>query len=101
MLQLEQHHIRIRLGRYVAKYTNNEIQQIKAYTDLIGWTYILLGDNRRGHEAISTAINIINNRIGASGEIPDGMTMERYYDYLFLKVRALRHLGTTYYTYKI
>lgn len=83
MLQLEQHHIRIRLGRYVAKYTNNEIQQIKAYTDLIGWTYILLGDNRRGHEAISTAINIINNRIGASGEIPDGMTMERYYDYLF------------------
>lgn len=100
LLQLEQHHIRIRLGRYVAKYTNNEIQQIKAYTDLIGWTYILLGDNRRGHEAISTAINIINNRIGASGEIPDGMTMERYYDYLFLKVRALRHLGTTYYTYK-
>lgn len=100
LLQLEQHHIRIRLGKYVARYTNSEIQQIKAYTDLIGWTYILLGDNRRGHEAISTAINIINNRIGSSGEIPDGMTADKYYEYLFLKVRALRHLGTTYYTYK-
>lgn len=100
LLQLEQHYIRIRLGKYVAKYTNSEIQQIKAYTDLIGWTYILLGNNRKGHEAISTAINIINNRIGDNGEIPDGMTAEKYYEYLFLKVRALRHLGTTYYTYK-
>lgn len=100
LLQLEQHHIRIRLGKYVAKYTNSEILQIRAYTDLIGWTYILLGNNSKGHEAIGTAISIIDNRIGDSGKIPDGMSMDKFYEYLFLKVRALRHLGTTYYTYK-
>lgn len=102
LLQLEQHNTRIKLGKYVAYFTNDEETQIKAYMDLIGWSYILLGNNRKGFDAILNSIHIIESRIGEKfdGKIPEGVTKETYYRYLMLKVRAYRHLGSTYYTYK-
>ena len=69
--------------------------------DLIGWSYVLLGD-KKGYAAIFTAIDIIENRIGKelNKEAPKGMSQEEYEQYLFLKARAYRHLGSTYYTFK-
>ncbi len=102
LLLVEQHQNRIKLGKYVAYFTNNEEEQIKAYLDLIGWSYILIGDNKRGFNAILTAIHLIESRIGEEydGTIPKTVDKNLYYHYLFLKVRAYRHLGSTYYTYK-
>lgn len=100
LLQLEQHNTRIKLGKYVAYHTNNFVEEVKAYMDLIGWSYILLGENKKGFSAILTAINLIEAKIGTDGKIPEGMTEKEYYNLLLLKVRAYRHLGTTYYTYK-
>ena len=100
LLQLEQHNTRIKLGKYVAYHTNDFVEEVKAYMDLIGWSYILLGENKKGFSAIFTAINLIEAKIGTDGKIPDKMSEQEYYDLLFLKIRAYRHLGTTYYTYK-
>ncbi len=102
LLLVEQHQNRIKLGRFIAYFTNNEEEQIKAYLDLIGWSYILIGDNKKGFNAILTAINIIESRIGTDYDdtVPKGIDKKQFYNYLFLKVRAYRHLGSTYYTYK-
>jgi len=101
LLQLEQHNYRIKLGRFVVRFASNEEDKIKAYMDLIGWSYILLG-SRKGYEAINNAINIIESRIGTKldPKAPEGVSQELYEHYLFLKARAYRHLGSTYYTYK-
>ena len=101
LLQLEQHNYRIKLGKYVAFFAVDEEQRIKAYMDLIGWSHILLG-SKKGYAAINNAINIIENRIGKelSPKAPEGIPQEMYENYLFLKARAYRHLGSTYYTFK-
>lgn len=101
LLQLEQHELRIKLGNYVVKYSFDIMEQINSYIDDIGWTHFLLGDNKRGAEAVGMAINLIDYKINnlkmrgiSEREKPE------YYNLLMLKSRALRHLGTTYYTYK-
>ncbi len=101
LLQIEQHNARIKLGEYVTYFSTDEVERIKGYMDLIGWSYVLLGD-KKGYAAIFTAIDIIENRIGKelNKEAPKGMSQEEYEQYLFLKARAYRHLGSTYYTFK-
>lgn len=101
LLQLEQHQLRIKLGNYIVKYSFDILEQINAYIDDIGWTHILLGDNKKGVEVIKMAINLIDYKI--KGINIDGLLedeREEYFNLLLLKARALRHLGTTYYTYK-
>lgn len=101
LLQLEQHQLRIKLGKYIVKYSFDIYEQINSYIDDIGWTHILLGDNKKGTEVINMAINLIDYKL--KGLKIDVLTTEEqaeYYDLLLLKARALRHLGTTYYTYK-
>lgn len=100
LLQIEQYKLRIRLGKFIIKYSLNDFEIIKAYVDFIGWTNILIGENKAGIQAISQGIRIIEAKIGTSNEIPKGMDEETYYQYKFLKARALRHLSTTYYSYK-
>lgn len=101
LLQLEQHQLRIKLGNYIVKYSFDILEQINSYIDDIGWTHILLGDNKKGTEVIKMAINLIDYKL--KGIEIDGLSedeKEYYYNLLMLKARALRHLGTTYYTYK-
>lgn len=101
LLQLEQHQLRIKLGNYIVKYSFDILEQINSYIDDIGWTHILLGDNKKGTEVIKMAINLIDYKL--KGIKTDYLTEEErkeYYNLLLLKARALRHLGTTYYTYK-
>lgn len=101
LLQLEQHELRIKLGNYVVKYSFDVLEQINSYLDDIGWTHFLLGDNKRGSEAVGMAINLIDYKVDSLKA--SGLTEKEkpeYYNLLMLKSRALRHLGTTYYTYK-
>lgn len=99
LLQVEQHKLRIKLGKYVARYTDDPFVQIEAYTDYIGWTNILIGNTRKGYNAIMTAIGLIDKQIGDGINVPKEMNAIDFYKYLYLKARAYRHLGTTYYTY--
>ncbi len=95
LLQLEQHALRIKLGKYVIRCSNNISQIINAYVDLIGWTHILLGDNKKGFSSIQCGIDLIDYKLSA---LEKGS--KEYCEYTLQKARALRHLGTTYYTYK-
>ena len=116
LLQLEQHELRIKIGKFVVKYSTDINKTIHAYVDYIGWTYVLLGDNKRGFEAIQEGLHLIdyminNNEEGYkkycelknSGEEISELIKKQYEDYckcVLQKARALRHLGTTYYTYR-
>lgn len=116
ILQLEQHDLRILLGKYVVKYSTDIDKTIHAYVDYLGWTYILLGKNSKGFEAIQNGLNLIDYKINISKaghneycelkskgeEIPDSIKKQHvdYCEYTLQKARALRHLGTTYYTYR-
>lgn len=95
LLQLEQHALRIKLGKYVVKCSNNIDETVHAYVDLIGWTHILLGDNKKGFASIQCGIDLINYKLNSLEK-----NTPEYYKYVLLKARALRHLGTTYYTYR-
>lgn len=97
LLQLEQHNTRIKLGKYVAMYAVSETDQIRGYIDLIGWTYILIGNGDKGVQAINNGINLIDALL--SKKSPSLSESERN-ELLYLKARAYRHLGSTYYTYK-
>ncbi len=97
LLQLEQHSLRIKLGKYVVACTNNIDEAIDAYVDYLGWTNILLGDNKKGFEYIEKGLELINYKID---DCKDSGDNEGYCKYVLLKARALRHMGTTYYTYK-
>lgn len=95
LLQLEQHSLRIKLGKYVVKCSNNIDETVHAYVDLIGWTHILLGDNKKGFASIQCGIDLINYKLNSLEK-----NTPEYFKYILLKARALRHLGTTYYTYR-
>lgn len=95
LLQLEQHSLRIKLGKYVVKCSNNIDETVHAYVDLIGWTHILLGDNKKGFASIQSGIDLINYKLNSLEK-----NTPEYYKYVLLKARALRHIGTTYYTYR-
>lgn len=95
LLQLEQHSLRIKLGKYVVKCSNNIDETVHAYVDLIGWTHILLGDNKKGFASIQSGIDLINYKLNSLEK-----NTPEYFKYVLLKARALRHIGTTYYTYR-
>lgn len=95
LLQLEQHNLRIKLGKYVIKYSDNIDEVIAAYVDFLGWTNILLGDVKKGLDYVNIGLEYINYKLDTSEKESDD-----YYKYALLKARALRHIGTTYYTYK-
>ena len=116
LLQLEQHELRIKLGEYVVKYSTDIDKTIHAYVDYLGWTYVLLGKNKKGFEAIQQGLHLIDYKIKtckeghkeycelkkAGKEIPEIVQKQHneYCEYTLQKARALRHLGTTYYTYR-
>ncbi len=100
LLQIEQYQLKIKLGKFIIKYSNNDFEILKAYIDFVGWTNFLLGKNKEGRNAIAQAILMIDNKIGKETNIPSDMNEKDYYEYKFLKVRALRHLSTTHYSYK-
>ncbi len=116
LLQLEQHELRIKLGKYVVKYSTDIDKTIHAYVDYLGWTYVLLGENKKGFQAIQNGLHLIDYKINVSKaghqkycelkkageEIPQLVAKqhEDYCEYVLQKARALRHLGTTYYTYR-
>ena len=93
LLQLEQHNLRIKLGKYVIKYSDNIDEVIAAYVDFLGWTNILLGDVKKGLDYVNIGLEYINYKLDTSEKESDD-----YYKYALLKARALRHIGTTYYT---
>ena len=116
LLQLEQHELRIKLGKYVVKYSTDIDKTIHAYVDYLGWTYVLLDKNAQGFRAIQNGLHLIDYKINTSKaghlkycelkkageEIPDVILKQHvdYCEYSLQKARALRHLGTTYYTYR-
>ena len=101
LLELEQYKLRIKFGEYLVKYSSNIDQVIAGYVDFLGWTYILEGKVNKGKEYVKQGIQFINAKIeNAKADpegYPEGFNVHRYE---ILKARALRHLGTTYYTYK-
>lgn len=99
-LQLDQYHLRLKAGQYVAKYASCPYDRAKAYIDLLGWTYILKGYNKKGYHAITAGIEMIDIELSAYENKTSLLSEKAYYKLKLLKVRALRHLGTTYYTYR-
>lgn len=95
LLQLEQHKLRIKFGKYVVKSGINIDHTIHAYVDLIGWTHVLLGDNKKGLASIQCGLDLIDYKLNS---LPKNS--KDYYECLYQKARALRHMGTTYYTYR-
>lgn len=95
LLQLEQHKLRIKFGEYVVKCSNNIDHAIHAYVDLIGWTHVLLGDNKKGLASIQCGLDLIDYKLNS---LPKNSP--EYYECVYQKARALRHFGTTYYTYR-
>lgn len=95
LLQLEQHNLRIKLGKYVIKYSDDIDQVITSYVDFLGWTYILLGDDKKGIEYVKIGLEYIDYKLEQAK-----VGSKDFYKYTLLKARALRHIGTTYYTYK-
>lgn len=89
-LQLDQHKLRIKFGKYILK-RGNDRQIISSLIDYIGWSYILLGDYKKGINSLNKALEIIENKLNNNDS--------DYIFYLESKVRALRHKGSTYYTY--
>jgi len=116
LLQLEQHELRVKLGKYVVKYSTDIDKTIHAYVDYLGWTYVLLDKNSKGFQAIQNGLHLIDYKINTSKdghekycelkkegkEIPEVIQKQHvdYCEYTLQKARALRHLGTTYYTYR-
>lgn len=116
LLQLGQHQLRIKLGRYVIKYSTDIDKSIHAYVDYLGWTHVLLGNNKKGFEAIQNGLHLIDYKININksghdkycelkekGEEISPLLLKahsEYCEYVLQKARALRHLGTTYYTYR-
>lgn len=98
LLQLSKHKLRIKLGEYVLKYSNNERERIDSYLDDIGWTCVLMGNNKKGFNYIEQGLILIDGVLNSYTD--DVKKDDRYYEYVILKARALRHLGTTYYTYR-
>ena len=78
LLQIDQHKLRIKLGKFVAKYTDNLYTQLDAYIDYIGWTYILIGNVNKGFKAIMTGIGLIEQQIGDGSQIPEDMRPEDF-----------------------
>ena len=60
LLQLEQHNLRIKLGKYVIKYSEDIDQVIAAYVDFLGWTNILLGDVKKGLDYVRVGMEYID-----------------------------------------
>ena len=116
LLQLEQHDLRIKFGKYIVKYSTNIDKTIHAYVDYIGWTNVLLGKNDKGFVAIQNGLDLIDYKIKmtkdghkkyvelkAKGEEIPAMIEKQHEEYCentLQKARALRHFGTTYYTYR-
>ena len=93
MLDLDEYNKRIRLGKYVVNVSRNVDQVIDSYIDLLGWTYILIGEDMKGINAITHGIDLLDY------QIEHAKSDEEKVHYLFRKARALRHIGTTYYTF--
>lgn len=118
LLQLEQHDLRIKLGKFIVKYSTDIDKTIRAYVDYIGWSNVLLGNNAKGFSAIQEGLNLIDYKLktaydgfikyyelkdkGYDSMIPSKVVQARedYCKYALQKARALRHFGTTYYTYR-
>jgi len=96
LLQVELYDERIKLGKFITKYSIKPINEINAYIDLMGWTYILLGNYKKGINTINIAIRIIDSYLDNKDII---LAEDEKYELILLKLRALRHIGTTYYTY--
>ena len=101
LLELEQYKLRIKFGEYLVKHSSNIDQVIAGYVDFLGWTYILEGKVNKGKEFVKQGIEFINAKIESLKNDPEGYPKGfNKHRYEILKARALRHLGTTYYTYK-
>lgn len=93
LLDLDEHEKRIRLGKYIIRCSKNVDQLIDSYIDMLGWTYILIGEDMKGINAILSGIDLLGYQISHSN------TVNEKVNYLVKKARALRHIGTTYYTF--
>lgn len=116
LLQLEQHDLRIKFGKYIVKYSIDIDKTIHAYVDYIGWTNVLLGKNEKGFKAIKKGLDLIEYKIKINEpghlkyielkekgeEISEYYEMQHveYCENVLQKARTLRHFGTTYYTYR-
>jgi len=101
-LELEQYKLRVKFGEYLIRHSTNVDQIIAGYVDFLGWTYILEGNVKKGKECVRQGIQFIDSKIAdCKGIKIDGYPDDfEEYRYKLLKARALRHIGTTYYTYK-
>ncbi len=93
LLISEQYSYRLRFGRFLVEYASDpEIKQ-KAYIDFLGWTYVILGKNKKAEEAIFNGIKIIDEQI----LLTDDEKVKN--KYLMQKARAYRHLGSNHNLY--
>lgn len=96
LLEINKSEIRIMLGNFLVKYSNDDKKRADGYIDFLGWTKILneqkqgIIDIEKGIELCKVKRETCKNKLDNQG----------FNDYTLKIIRGYRHLGTTYYTYK-
>lgn len=102
LLQLGMYDLRLKFGRYVAQacaITKNFEYTLKAYTDYLGWTSILIGKGKQGKRYVEKAVSILNERIESynnAKQLDESQLADLFNCYYYL-ARCKRHIATTYY----
>lgn len=96
LLEINKSEMRVKLGNFLIKHTQDDKQRAEAYTDFLGWTKIL-NDNEQGISDIKKGIEINEARWST---LKNKKKYNEANECIFDIVRGYRHLGTTYYTYK-
>ena len=112
LLVLQQYDTRIFLGKYVIEHDADPINRAKAYIDLVGWTYSLLGKTSRFTENVTNGIKLIKAEffdeghnqhfnfsfkkefLGGADKEEIAMNKKLRDKAILLYVRAHRHLGS-------
>lgn len=95
LLLSEQYDYRIKFGKYIAEYSNNDMQIQKAYIDFLGWTYVIMGKNKLAEKYIKLGISCIENYLENTPLLSD----KDKNDALMKRIRAYRHLGSNHNLY--
>jgi|GEM_PF-4357656 len=94
LLNAEQYNLRIKFGKYILDFSDSELNRQRASIDFLGWTYLMMGEIKKGEKAIELGIKRAEYTIATS---IDKNTIKESNYYI---ARAYRHLGSARYTYE-
>ncbi len=88
LLNAEQFDLRVEFGKYIIDFSEKESDRQRASIDFLGWTYMMMGETKKGVAAILTGIE------RAEYSIKQTQNPETIESSLYNITRAYRHLGS-------